>query len=254
MKTRIAVTLLLASAAAAAQDNVLTLSGGATVAPRYAGSDKQHASPLVGIDYQMANGFFASTLRGAGYGAALGPLQVSAAIGYRPERSEKDRNGFASNGGNALRGMGDVKASATAVLAVTAPLSDRFGLTASVEAPLSQRDNGRTGSVGANVVVLQTNADQLTVGLSTSAGDRKYMQTYFGVTPAQAMRTRYARYAPTSGLYQAEASIAYTHQLDGRWSVTTALSETTLLRNAKTSPLTLRRSAPSGALYLNYRY
>lgn len=254
MKQSFAIALLLASCAALAQDNVLTLSGGATVAPRYAGSDQEHASPLVGIDYQMANGLFASTLRGAGYGTALGPLQVSAAVGYRSERADADRNGFAARGGDALRGMGDVKASATALLTVAAPLSERIALTASIEAPLSQRDNGRTASAGLNVVVLQDRKDQLTVGLAGSAGDRKYMQTYFGVTPAQALRTRYAGYAPASGLYQAEADIAWTHQLGEHWSVTTAVSGTSLLRAAKASPLTLRRTAPAGALTVNYRY
>jgi outer membrane protein len=254
MKKSVAIFLLLASAAAAAQDNVLTLSAGAAVAPRYAGSDKERASPLAGIDYQMANGLFASTLRGAGYGAALGPLQVSAAVGYRPERAETDRNGFAARGGNALRGMGDIKGSATALLAVTAPLSGRFALTASVEAPLSQRDNGRTGSTGLNAVVFQDRQDQVSLGLSGSAGDRKYMQAYFGVTPAQALRTHYARYTPASGLYQAEASVAWTHQVDERWSVTAAIADTSLLRAARSSPLTLRRTAPAGTLYVTYRY
>lgn len=254
MKKSIAMALLVASAAAAAQDNVLTLSAGAAVAPRYAGSDKEHASPLAGIDYQMANGLFASTLRGAGYATALGPLQLSAAVGYRAERAESDRNGFAARGGDALRGMGEVKGSATAILAVSAPLTGRFALTASLEAPLTQRDNGRMASAGINAIVLQDQEDQLTIGLAGSAGDRKYLQTYFGVTPAQALRTRYARYAPDSGLYQAEADVAWTHQVAARWSVTTTVSATTLLRAAKESPLTLRRTAPSGALYVNYRY
>lgn len=254
MKKSLAIALLLASTAAIAQDNVLTLSAGAAVAPRYAGSDKEHASPLVGIDYQMANGLFVGTQRGAGYGTALGPLQVSAAVGYRSERADSDRNGVAAHGGNALRGMGDVKASATAILAVSAPLSERFALTGSVEAPLTQRDNGRTASAGINATLLQDKKDQLTIGLAGSAGDRKYVQTYFGVTPTQALRTRYARYAPAAGLYQAETDVVWTHQVDARWSVTSALSATTLLRAAKDSPLALRRSAPSGALYVNYHY
>ena len=202
----------------------------------------------------MANGLFAGTQRGAGYGTALGPLQVSAAFGYRPERADADRNGFAARGGNALRGMGDVKASATALLAVSAPLSERLALTASIEAPLTRRDNGRTASAGIDATLLQAGNDQLTIGVAGSAGDRKYLQTYFGVTPAQALRTRFVRYAPAPGLYQAETDVVWTHRFDARWSVTTALSATTLLRAAKDSPLAQRRSAPAGALYVNYRY
>ena len=254
MKKIAVFTLLLSAVAAQAQQNTLTLSGGVAAAPRYAGSDKFQPLPLLGIDYQMANGFFASTLRGVGYGETLGPLRVSTALGYRAERSETNRNGLGIRGDAALRGMGDVKGSATAILGVSLPLSERFAINANLEAPLSQRENGRTASLGASFAVFEGQSDRLTVGVAGSAADRQYMQTYFGVTAAQAARTRYARYTPKAGLHQGELSLTWMHSLDERWSVTTALSGTTLLGAAKDSPLVRRRTAPAAAVYASYRY
>ena len=255
MKKTTLIALMLASAAAAAQDNELTLSGGIAAAPRYAGSDKNQAAPLLGIDYQMANGFFASTLRGVGYGQSLGAMRMSAALGYRGERSDSKRNGFGgSRGDAALRGMGDVKGSATAVLGASIALSDRIAVNGNVEAPLTQRENGRMGLLGLSATVFEGHANRLTLGVSASAADRKYMQTYFGVTAEQAARTKFKRYTPKAGVHQADISLAWVRRIDDRWSVTTALGASTLLGDAKDSPLVQRRTSPTAAVYASYRY
>jgi outer membrane protein len=255
MKKTTLIALMLASAAAAAQENELTLSGGIAAAPRYAGSDKTQAAPLIGIDYQMANGFFASTLRGIGYGEALGAMRMSAALGYRGERSDSKSSSFGGRRGDAaLRGMGDVKGSATAVLGASIPLSDRITVSGSLEAPLTQRENGRMGSLAVSGTVYEGHADRLTLGVSASAADNKYMQTYFGVTAAQAARTKFKRYTPKAGVHQADINLAWAHRIDQRWSITGVLGAATLLGGAKDSPLVRRRTSPTAAVYASYRY
>lgn len=255
MKNISIIALCLISASAAAQGNVLTISGGAAVAPRYLGSDKDQPLPLAIIDYQMANGFFFSSMRGIGYAESLGSLQFSSALGYRGERSESKRYGFGgSRGDAALRGMGDVEGSPTALVGVTLKLPARFALNARFETPLTRRENGDAGSIGLSSVLVDGRKNHLMVSAVASAGDGKFMQTYFGVTSSQAARSRHARFTPKRGIYQGELSVVWVHHIDQRWSVSTTLAASSLAGDARLSPLARRTTAPSGALYASYRY
>lgn len=253
----IALAALLAAGLAHADDdaNVLTLAGGIAGGPRFSGADDHVVGPALGIDYQMANGFYASTLRGIGYGRALGPVTASIALGYRGERSERDRAGLGgARGSTALRGMGDVKGSATAVLQGGYEIVDGLELTAAAELPLSHRDNGRTLSIGLTGTLFERAADQVTLALSANLADRDYVRTYYGVDAAQAARSGYRQFTPKAGLYEVELGMTWRHQFDRRWSVTTMVGLTALTRDAARSPLARKDTAPTAAVFVGYRF
>lgn len=253
----IALAGLLAASAAHADDdvNVLTLAGGIAGGPRYSGSEQRVIAPALAIDYQMANGFYASTLRGIGYGRQLGPVNVGAALGYRGERSERDRDGLGgARGSTALRGMGTVEGSATAVLHAGYAVLDGLELTMAADLPISHRENGRTLALGLTGTLFEQGADHVTLALSANLADSAYVRTYYGVTAAQAARTGYAAFTPKAGLYEVELGMTWRHQFDERWSVTTMLGLTALTRDAARSPLARRDTAPTGAVFVAYRF
>ncbi|WP_181259142.1 MipA/OmpV family protein [Pseudoduganella armeniaca] len=248
---------LLAGSAAQAEDdaNVLTLGGGIAGGPRYSGAAERVIGPALAIDYQMANGFYASTLRGIGHGRQLGPVNASVALGYRGERSERDRDGLGgARGSTALRGMGDVKGSATVMLQGAYEIVDGLELSAAAELPLSHRANGRTLSLGLTGTLFERATDQVTLALSANVGDRDYVRTYYGVDTAQAARSGYRQFTPKAGLYEVELGMTWRHQLDERWSVTTMLGLTALTRDAARSPLARKDTAPTGAVFVAYRF
>lgn len=251
----IALAGLLAAAHAEDSDNVLTLAGGIGAGPRFSGADENVVGPVVGIDYQMANGFFASTLRGIGYGQAIGPFTLGAALGYRGERSEHDRSSLGgARGSTALRGMGDVKGSATAMLQAEYEIVDGLDLTLQAELPISHRENGRVLEVGVTGTLFQGRADHVTLSVSASLADRDYMQTYYGVTAAQAGRSGYRQFRPKAGLHETELGLSWQHTVNERWSVTAMVGVTSLRRDAARSPLSGKDTAPTGALFATWRY
>ncbi|WP_374583693.1 MipA/OmpV family protein [Pseudoduganella sp.] len=255
MKTYALFAILAAAASVQAQENTLTLGGGLAAAPRYAGSKEMQAAPIIAIDYQMANGFYASTMRGLGFGTALGPVSLDAALGVRGERKEKNESGFAGNRGSTeLRGMGDIKASATANLRAGYSITPGLVLGASLSLPLSQRQNGKNAGLVVTGILHQDDSDKIAISLGASFADRKYMQTYHGVTALQAQRAKRKQFTPQAGLYEAVLNIAWEHRVDERWSVTGMLGSSTLVRDAARSPLTLRSTSPTAALYASYRY
>ncbi|WP_051293551.1 MipA/OmpV family protein [Pseudoduganella violaceinigra] len=255
MKFPVSLLILACCANVQAEENILTLGAGLGAAPRYAGSKETQAAPIIVIDYQMANGFYASSMRGLGYGTALGGFSLDAALGVRGERKEKNESGLAgSRGSTELRGMGDVKASATANLHAGYSIVPGLVLGSSLSLPLSHKENGKTAGVELTGILHDDKTDKVALSLGANFGDSKYLQTYHGVNAAQALRTGRKPFSPRAGMYEAVLNFAWEHKVDSRWSVTGMLGSSTLVRDAARSPLTRRSTAPTAAVYASYRY
>jgi MipA family protein len=255
MKLPVSILLLACCTSVQAQENTLTLGGGLAAASRYAGSKQMQLAPVIVIDYQMANGLYASSMRGLGYGTALGGLSLDAALGVRGERLEKnDSSVVGSRGSTELRGMGDVKASATANLRAGYGIVPGLVLGASASLPLSHKKNGKTAGVGITGVLHEDETDKVALSLSANFADAKYMQTYHGVTTSQASRTGLKQFTPKAGMYEALLNFAWEHRVDRNWTLTGMPGSSTLVREAARSPLTKRNTAPTAAFYASYRY
>ncbi|OWQ48406.1 hypothetical protein CDL60_07485 [Roseateles noduli] len=243
------------SGAANAPTSTIVVQAGVAVSTRYAGSDERMIVPLLGVEYAHASGFFASTQRGIGYAGSAGALSYGAALGYRGKREEKKTSGLGfSSGSKYLRGMGEVEGSATANLMLSYAVMERLQLQAATEQPVSNRENGALYSVGAAATLIEDGKNTVVLSMSANAGDKKYMQTYHGVTAAQSARSGYAAYTPKAGAHLAEAGVSWQHKLSSEWSVTAMAGAQTLLGDAKKSPLTRRTTSPVGAVYVSYSY
>lgn len=265
----LAATLLLGLPEARAQSepavgNTLMLGIGAGFDAKYAGAKKIEAGVLPVLDYQMSNGFFASSLRGIGWGGSTGPLGYSASLALRGGRDDKDKKGI-SGGSQELKGMGEIKAIGTLNLGLSYSLTDTVQLSAGVELPLSKGKDkdiarlkdtrhGRVFRLGAEAGVWSDARHELSIGLSASAGDKKYTQAFFGVSPAQAAASQYAAYAPKSGFHALDASVSWKYKIDSKWGVTSSLGATRLLGDAAKSPIVQRKASPTGMVMLTYLY
>lgn len=238
-----------------ADDDVLRLGLGAGVGARYSGSDQNTGSAALVFDYQMSNGFFASSLRGIGYGGDAGDFSYHAALGYRSGRSESDKGSFSGGGGsNFLRGMGDIKGSATAMLGFGYTPFKWLNLSAVAELPLSQRDNGKAFHFGITGILYDRDTDKISLGGEASIGDGKYTQTYYGITSQQSARSGFAAYKPKAGLYAVSSSLTWEHKFDANWSLTTLAGLTHLTGDAAKSPIVKRKTAPTAGFYVSYSY
>ena len=245
---------LLGGGAFAAEDSVLTVGAGVALAPRYSGSDENMAVPMLAVDYSMANGFYASTLRGLGYGGAAGPFTYSAALGYRAPRKEDGKLPFGGKASKYLRGMGDVKGSATANLTLGYALFEGLDINVHTAQALSARETGSTYGAGLTGTLFKGDSDTVTLSLGFELADKKYAQAYYGVTAQQALRSGYKVYKPKAGMYQAEVAMSWQHKLDDRWGVTGMVGATSLLRDAANSPLARRTTSPTAAVYATYAF
>ena len=224
---------------------------GAAYAPEYAGSDDSHVVPVPFLERSYANGLFISTRRGLGYQTDVGPVNLSAALGYGGSRDEHKRTFGA--GSDALKGMGDIDGGVQGVLTASYQLG-KVGLSLGTTQALGKRENGSTYTLGASLPLYSTTNDQIGLGASAVYGDNKHMRTYFGVSDAQSLRSGYRAYRAKAGFETVSAAVSWDHVIDKNWSTHTAVGFTRLTGDAADSPLTKRKTTPMLMTGISYKF
>lgn len=252
-RRKLAAGLFLSGAALAPQawaqqgQNFIGLA--AALRPRYEGADEYRVRAVPLINYEYKN-FFISPRGGLpSLGLKWSPAQdltVGVLAGIDLGRDESDAD--------ILHGTGDIDAHALyGGFAEWSP--GRFRLGA------AYRQAARSGYGGslelrASYDLLRAGAGRVSVGASTEWASSGYMQTWFGVSAAQAARSggRLQRYEAGSGIKSAALFAAWSHRLGGSWSVISSVGVKTLLGDARDSPIVERRTAVFGVLGLTYAF
>ena len=249
------VALCSVASVQAHAENSLKLGFGAGIGPKYSGSDKNVGKMAIGVDYQMDNGFFASTMRGLGYGASHGEFSYSVGLGYRGGRTDSSKNGFnMQSGSDYLRGMGDIKGSATALLSVAYTPIKWLSFDAMAELALSQRINGNSYHLGATGTLYETETDRISLAGKAHIGDKKFTGTYYGVTDKQSADSGFASHKAAAGLYAISTNVSWQHKFDEKWSLMTTAGVVSLTGDAAKSPIVKRKTSPTGSVYVSYNY
>lgn len=244
LRSTLALSLFAVAAhgAQAAPDGAtVTVGAGVAVVPEYSGSDKTRVAPVIGVDYQNANGWFASSLRGLGYVTVLDGFKLSAALGYAGARDDSKRTFGA--GSDDLRGMGKISGAAIAAFDAAYDFGPvKVGLDAHLA--LSNRDRGNTFGLSASVPLIKSAADQLSLGVKAQYGDAKNNRTFYGVTAEQSARSGYRAYQAGAGFESTEFGATWRHVIDKNWSVNTVAGVQHVVGDAADSPLVKRATAP----------
>lgn len=219
---------------------------GMLTAPTYDGSPNSRTNPVpvLSLSYHSARlGTFSLDETGLSWiFLDAGGLQLGVLTGFDPGRkSGRQRNGPFTQGDDRLLGMGDVSSSweGGAMLA-WGPLN--------LVARHAIGDKGHDGFIATLGIGWETELASglgLRIGAGTSWADRRYMQTYYGVTPQQAAASRFAAYAPRAGITSGEVSVGAQYRFAKRWLVQAGLTWRELVDEAGSSPLAEDRASMS---------
>jgi outer membrane scaffolding protein for murein synthesis (MipA/OmpV family) len=215
--------------------------------PEYPGSDERRVRVLPVLDYQWASGWFAGVANGIGYNFSDAPqvqygLRLTADAGRREHRAR------------ALHGMGDVDPAAEGGAFFNYALPQGLLLTSSVRYGAGARSKGLVVDLGASFSVAIATQWHLGLGAGATLANAHYMQSYFGVSPAQAGASGRAVYTPAAGVRDVHANMALTLSIDPKTAVTAALSACSLTGDSRASPLTRRRTSESGVVAVTYAF
>ncbi|WP_328517728.1 MipA/OmpV family protein, partial [Ralstonia solanacearum] len=247
-------SIWLLSSTAHADEASYSISLNVGAAPRYQGTDQYAVTVMPGFRADFGNGlFFDPTRGGAGYVKHFANgMFASAAMSYDLGRSDENRYG--RPGSDYLQGMGDVKGALLGNITVGSKIVRDITVSATLELPLTNRDRGWSGRLDINAPVVSWGANKITVSPSVYFGSRKYMQTYFGVTPQQAANSGFAPYVAESGIQATSVSVAWRHSVSRNWTVQSAIGATRLLGDAAKSPVVQNKQSYFGGAGVIYTF
>lgn len=150
-------------------------------------------------------------------------------------------NGRRESSSEELRGLGDISPTARVRFSLGAALGGPFRLGLGVSSDLFGRGGGyiADASLGWSHPWSPTTVLSASVGLSF-AGDR-YLQTWYGITPEQALRSGRPAYQPRSSWRDASANLGFRTELSRDWVLIGGVGASRLLGEAAGSPLVTSR-------------
>ncbi|XVJ69980.1 MAG: MipA/OmpV family protein [Rhizobacter sp.] len=217
-----------------------------------ASTDKPEVSPLFGLEYRSGR-FFASTSQGIGYEFVKTDLfSVFAAAGFQPGRKESKAGNKKDN--PRLVGMGKIKGSGVLALGVGAePLDGLVNLQA-VLLKSTRSEQGMTAEFGAGVGFPVWGSVSGSLEVGATYADRKHMQTFYGITSAQSLRSGNSVFQPKAGLAKSSVTLGLNWEIDKQWSASASVGREQLLGEAKKSPLYKPKNDNIASVSVSYRF
>ncbi len=162
--------------------------------------------------------------------------------------------GRAAGSDEAFSGLPDIRATLRARLSVVQQLGNGWRLSAGLSPDLLGRGGGIMADAGITHEWRVAPGMVANVGLGGNWADRRYHQSYFGITPSQSLSSGYRVYTPSAGLRDLNASAGLRIDLGPHWVAYTGVGANQLQGQALDSPLTRRRAGWSANGGLAWRF
>lgn len=140
-----------------------------------------------------------------------------------------------------LIGMGKIRSTVRARLSARWDPAAGWRLSTGMSSDLLGHDGGTFADLGLTRQWSFAGGQLLTAGAGLTAADRRFLQTWHGVTAQQSLASGYAPYAPSAGLSEAGAALNWRVEFNAwgqRWGGFAGLGVSRLLGDAARSPLT----------------
>lgn len=235
------------------------LAGGARM-PRYEGSRQSRMQPVLGVQVSyrsMRWGTLEMGSRGLGWTAVQQPaLSLGAALQWDPGRVDHGDDKLTAMGyrpgAERLRGMGEVKAAPVLSLQAAGSAAG-VSASAALRRALGSHD-GTQLALGLSWPVRLGPHARLKLESGATWADRRWQVAYFGVTPRQAMATRFERYQAGGGWKSAQLALQFEADFSRDWHLQATLQRRRLLNHAAESPVTEVRDSTTGMLAVLYTF
>ncbi|HUZ72568.1 MAG TPA: MipA/OmpV family protein [Stellaceae bacterium] len=218
---------------------------GMAVLPLYEGSSRYRAVPAPSFDIRYKDIAFASSGDGVGVNILHGKTyRAGIAVGYDLGRDE-DVSGR-------LRGLGNVEGAPEVRLFAEGVVLP-FVLTADLRRALGGNE-GLIGDIGAYVPVVARNDLIVFLGPSVTFADDRYMQSYFGISSAQAAAAQFPVYHAQAGFKNFGVGASAIYFFSDHWFLDGDLSLERLVDSAGNSPIVQDRNQFAASLIMGYQF
>ena len=207
---------------------------------------RPRTDPLIIANWEKGR-WFASTVNGAGYKLIHEEsFTLGVSANYMPGRYEASEVRY--------RGMGDVGGTVSAYgWFEWQPLREVLTVYGNV-AQSTRRSTGRLATMGATLALPLVKDVYAFVDGSANFADAAYLQSFYGVSAAQAANSGLARYAPSAGVLNSSLSLGLQFDFGGQYSLVASLGGVRLGNAALGSPLQPQRTTALVNLFLTRRF
>jgi outer membrane scaffolding protein for murein synthesis (MipA/OmpV family) len=245
---------------------------GVQSAPRYEGADSRKRSVLPVLQIEWSNGVFIAGMSAGMHLSSSPTVEYGPLLALQPGRDESG-TGAVVGGVNGFNGLGPSLGEKTVMISgrlggmeeigarlqlggfYNVYLSPQWRLTSSLLAGAARDHDGARLELGVQRLALAV-GERHRVSLTAGVGvvNRQYNETYFGVTEAESVRSRFREYQPGAGLQDVHVGARWNWVLSPSWMLTSNLQAKRLLGDASHSPLTERSTNLTVSTALAYRF
>jgi len=162
--------------------------------------------------------------------------------GLRVNLSLRFDGGRRESTSDQLTGMGDIRPTVRARLGARWDITPHWQASVATSVDALNRVGGYVVSGGLSYTQpLDQRQRMIYSGWVGGAGDR-YLQAWYGVTPAQSAASGYPVYEPNEGLTETGLAATWRIEIDPQWAAFAGGSASRLLGGAAASPLTRQRN------------
>jgi MipA family protein len=274
----VAAVLLTLSAQTLAQstdkkDNAspwaVSIGAGVVSTPEYEGAKKTTSgfAPSISVSYKT-DSFGTFSLGGKGLGLAWTAIDKDAysiglSLGQSTGRVDNKDGTSLRPGSKRLKGMGEIKSGTEFGVfghyTVGVPIQFEW-----VKGSGDGKADARTQKIdghGGSRFTLSTQipwqvSNDVTLSFSPNIvwADKKYNQTYFGVTSVQSANSGFKAYTARQGIKSVGLTIGADYKITSNWSANTSLSLNQLRGDAANSPLVQKKSQNTFYVGANYTF
>lgn len=253
------VAPLMAAGVARAEDSdrdglSLSLGAAGVYRPEFKGSKDYELKPLPFVGLRYGRGDYYVALEGGALRANVLPggfLEFGPIISYERGRKDDIKN-------LAVRGLGEIDAAINGGVFARKRFEVGGGdltIGAQVLTDTGKVHKGMLATAGLDYDRQLNDRWSVGLSLSTTWADRKYMQTYYGVSRAGGLASGLSPYAADAGIENVEAGASVRYRINDRWSALAHGSYGRLVDSAADSPIVAREgSANQGQLVIGLIY
>jgi outer membrane scaffolding protein for murein synthesis (MipA/OmpV family) len=213
----------------------VTLGGGTQVKPSYEGSDRYGVSPVPLVNI-VWNDMISLSTDGLSIYWDHGDLTLGGGLVYNGGRRDGNGSSLLYDSDSRLHGLGNIDAAMGLKAFATYDIK-QFELATSVTKLTGTNNYGVLADVDLSASLEVTKQLILKPHIGATWADQDYMQTYFGVTSAQSMRSRFQRFNAEAGIKDVVAGLNTSYFFNRNWFVTTNIDLTRLVGDAARSPV-----------------
>jgi MipA family protein len=249
---------------------------GVQSAPRWDGTGSRKVSALPVLQVQWSNGLFISGMSAGMHLSDSPTFEYGPLLAVQPGRDRTgtgrtfdgigstdtmligpvpDPIGKRNQRAADLDGMDKIGARLQGGVFANYYLTPQWRLTSSLLYGAGNDRDGARLDLGVQRLAVELGAQHhVSLAAGVTVVNRNFNQTYFGVTPAEALRSRFAYYEAGGGLQDAHVGVRWNWAWSPSWMLTSNLQARRLLGSAEHSPLVERSTNLTVSTAIAYRF